>query len=113
MTPRDMVIKVMDETYAHWAEHICDGEVTPLMADALIKSGLIVDETVYSPIVLLEKDMGILDFICPKCNKIVSMVELSTIGNPCIAPQPKIEEVKKLSQVHYKYCMYCGAKLKE
>lgn len=120
MTTRDKLLEILKKQNVCCNGNECgqckyDGDncVEERLADTLIESGLIKDEAVYSPIAFIEEDMKILDVICPKCNKLVSMVELSTIGNPYIDPKPKIEEVKDFSQLHYKYCMYCGCKLKE
>ncbi len=119
MTTRDKLLEILKKQNVCCNGNECgqckyDGDncVEERLADTLIEIGLIKDEAVYSPIAFIEEDMKILDVICPKCNKLVSMVELSDVKHiPHSLSQ--IEKVKDFSQLHYKYCMYCGCKLKE
>ena len=89
MTTRDKLIRIIQNAVDGCAEYWAG-----LIADELIKSGLVVDDIVYEPIKVKYADTALYEFHCQKCN------ELLYYG--C---ETRINVLK--------HCKGCGCKLKE
>ena len=89
MTTRDKLIRIIQNAVDGCAEYWAG-----VIADELIKSGLVVDDRVYEPIKKKEEDGKLFAFHCQKCDQLLYYGCETTINR-------------------LKYCKNCGCKLKE
>ena len=78
-----------------------------------IENGTLKEVEVVKPNCIIDKEKLFVDFICQKCNSVVSFVEVGMLGLIDKSDLSEAQKVENIEQLYPNYCSSCGVKLKE
>lgn len=78
-----------------------------------IENGTLKEVEVVKPNCIIYKEKLFVDFICQKCNSIVSFVEAGMLWLLDKSDLSEAKRIETIEQLYPNYCSCCGVKLKE
>ena len=95
--------------------HYCNEAVKNYLAELedKIENGTLKEVEVVKPNCIIYKEKLFVDFICQKCNSIVSFVEAGMLWLLDKSDLSEAKRIETIEQLYPNYCSCCGVKLKE